>query len=170
MIIASLDLATSTGWAAGHREDGPSWGRNVLPRTGTDIGAFLQPHDDWLDTFLHKWRPDVVTYEAPILHRSNTLQTCRKLYSLAGVTEMVCRRHHIRCHEVDNQKVKRFFTGYGGKKGGRMIMAARDRGWKTASDDEADALGIWLYTAAKIDEKDGTRFAMKFDPMFAEIG
>lgn len=167
MIILALDLSSRTGWAVGHIQDGPQWGCFVLPKTGENLGPFLQAFDDWLDTRLHRNRPDLVAYEAPVFYKPGTTQlvTIRKLYSLASVTELVCHRHGIDVTEADNQQVKKFFTNHGGKKGARMILAARDRGFVTSDDNEADALGIWLYMVALLDKANGTSFAMKYDPL-----
>ena len=169
MRLFALDLATKTGWASGTPEAqrGLVWGHIKLPSTGSDIGAFLAAYRTWLVGMIDMHQPDWIAFEAPVLPQQTSLNTVRKLQCLCGLTELIARDHKIDCTEANNQKVKVFFTGHGGKKGDRIIKSCNVRGWDTQDQDEADALAVWLYTLAQLDKLHGTKHANKFDPLFA---
>jgi hypothetical protein len=51
---------------------------------------------------------------------------------------------------VPIQTIKKHATGKGNAKKGRMIQAARDRGWSPVDDNEADALWLLDYAMVKM--------------------
>ncbi len=168
MILLGLDLATKVGYAIGDIMVGPTWGHTKLPTTGADVGKFLHHYRAWLMGLISVERPDWVAFEAPVLPDKTSLMTVRKLQGLCSITELACRDVGIDCSEANNQKVKVFMTGSGGKKGDKMIRACHARNWRTDDDDEADACGVWLYTLAELDKIHGTRHANAFEPLFVE--
>ncbi len=140
--LLTLDLATHTGWTKGRPDDRHfDYGTHVLPKTG-DIGAFLQAYTEWLTIALDG--VDLCVFEAPILPRQTSLQTLRKLYGLAGVTEQVCHMRGIKCREVNLMSVKAFVCPRMRSKD-EMVRAIRLYGYDPKTTDEADAIGIRLF-------------------------
>lgn len=154
--ILALDLATNIGWAALRLRDDPPWyGSHKLPSTGADVGRFLDEYEAWLVPQIKSQMPAVIVYEAPVLPPKTQIITLRKLYSLAGFTELVARRHGVECREAHMQSARKVVLGHGrpgkGKELKQNIMAyCRLRGWNPRNDDEADALVILEYAIAKL--------------------
>lgn len=169
MNILTLDLATSTGWAFGSPGAVPSFGTHVLPSTGANVGRFLASHADWMRSIISENEINHVCFEAPILPKKTQIVTLRKLYSLAGLTELMCHRHGIDCTEADNSKVKKYFAGKSYAKKPEMIAAAKDRGFDVRNDDEADAIAIWIYTVNRFDRRNGTDFARRWDLVLGQV-
>lgn len=167
--ILTLDLATNFGWARCVVGGQPEYGAVGLPSTGRDIGRFLAVYERWLVKRCREYEIDLVAYEQPIIPKEKNLHTLRKLYSLAGVTELVCKRENIRVVEVPISTWRVHFIGkcrgFATKTEAKemAIDACLERGWNPATHDEAEALGIMDYVFAKMElEKpwpDGGLFA-----------
>lgn len=165
--ILALDLATKTGWCRGVPGQPVEVGTHVLPKTGSDIGTFLNAHQDWLDALLLTRDVSLVIYESPILRSGNTnISTLRKLYGLAGVTEMVCVDHKVRCVEVMIQKAKKALAGHARADKAQMMLAAERRNVAVEDDNQADAFGVFL-TAI---HEGWPEHASFYDPLFAGKG
>ena len=154
--ILALDLSSRTGWALWSPGAEPEYGSEHFSRTGADVGAFLAEFDAWLAGAFDQWGPDLVVYEQPILASMTNITTLRKLYGLAGVTEMHCHQRdpRVACREVPIQKWRKHFIGRGSgfKKAGKdpkaeCIRVCRERRFEPQDDNAADALGILDYTA-----------------------
>jgi crossover junction endodeoxyribonuclease RuvC len=89
---------------------------------------------------------NLVVFEAPILPRETSLSTARKLYGLAWHTEYVCWMRKIECFEVHLQSVKKYITGNGRADKRQMMDSVKRLGFDAATYDEADAIGVRLYT------------------------
>lgn len=148
MNLLSLDLATETGFAAGPVDGEPGFGAHKLPKTGENIGRFLEGYEQWFVPKVQEWKPDLIVFEAPVFFNmgKTNITTVRKLYSLAGFTEFLSTRMRVRCMELNNQAAKKWFTGKGGKKGRRIIDECQFRGFDTSNENAADALCGWCYT------------------------
>lgn len=176
--ILALDLATRLGWAYAGPAAMESWPRTAmeaaampsppavsgwfrLPKTGPDVGWFLDAYHDFLTSSLDLHQPARVVFEAPWVgvkkdRHGNVSQThqdtARKLLCLAGHTEFVCRRRRIAYREANNATVRKHFIGKG--RGDRATLkrltidACKARGWSPENDDEADALGLLDYAVA----------------------
>lgn len=142
--ILGFDLATCTGFCHGEPDECPTLGHHRLPKTGEDVGAFLEASEDWLTGIIAAVVPAVVCFESPILPQTTALATTRKLHGLAGMLELVCRRAAVECVEVQPSVVKKVLTGRGNAKKPDMVEAARAMGFDPKVEDEADALGVWL--------------------------
>jgi Holliday junction resolvasome RuvABC endonuclease subunit len=163
--LLALDIATVTGWAytadPNDLDLEPEFGSMRLPKTGPDIGAFLCAYREWLMPLIEQLRPKDVVFESPIMPATSQIIILRKLYGLAGVTEMVCTEHQTACTEAYMQKVRKHFCGHarpGDRKAkglerrrqikAAVVQACRDRGWNPTNDDEADALAVLDYARA----------------------
>ncbi|MDE2472622.1 MAG: hypothetical protein KGL35_28820 [Bradyrhizobium sp.] len=148
--LLTLDLSSrSVGWTCGMLEDLRfASGTQLFPKTGDDIGAFIDLHIQWLESALNG--VGLCVMEAPILPKATSLATCRKLYGQSAVTEYLCRKHKIECLEVSNMSVKAFFGVAGAKDPKAAMMDAVLRyGYDALTDDEADAIAIRLYIINK---------------------
>jgi Holliday junction resolvasome RuvABC endonuclease subunit len=90
----------------------------------------------------------VVVFEKPLLNQKTpNLVMMRKLYSIAGIVEMVAYELKIDCYEIDAGTWKKAFTGDGrcSKKAKPYLPMARceQMGWPVRTYDEADAVGMW---------------------------
>ncbi len=148
--LLTLDLATSCGWTCGKPEDARfASGTHTLPKTGSDVGAFLYAFEGWLAGTLDGVA--VCVFESPILPRATSLATCRKLYGLAGMTELLCHRRHIECMEVAGPTLKAFMgvKAAPGEAKAQMVRSVQLHGYSPQSHDEADAIAIRLFILHK---------------------
>lgn len=172
MRVLALDLATCTGFALGSLADGViEYGSHRLPKTGEDVGLFLIHHRDTLDRLIARTKPDELIFESPALFgaKKTTLATLRKLYGLAGVTEMVAMEAGITCFEENIETITTHFLGKGPgvpRRGDARkeatVKRCRERGWPTRDDNQADALALLDLALAL---KDPAR-AMDATPLF----
>lgn len=161
MILLSLDLALKTGYAVGPSDGKPLFGAYRIPHSPEDLGACLQHFGEWLEDSIAVHQPRVVVFEAPIFNAGKTsLATARLLYSLAGVTELICRRARVICREANLMTVKKFWAGTGRADKSQMMEAARRYGFDVKTSDEADALAIWAYAVHLLAPKHAERFAL----------
>lgn len=165
MNLLALDLATKTGFAHGEPGGMPTWGSHKLPQTGEDYGAFGLAYEAFLSALIQSKGVTRIVYESPILPSTTTLATARKLYSLGTITEMIAGRLGVKCHEAHMQTVRGHFIGASRapkhipQKDRRSWMKSRiigqciARGWNVTNDDEADALAVFDWASAIINQK-----------------
>lgn len=115
------------------------------------LGEFLSQYTGWLGDTIRTERVDTVVFEQPFVGVNTHQQVARKLMSLSGLTELVCWRADVDCHEANNASVRKHFIGKGrGKRAdlkAMTIQACQDKGWGPQNDDEADALALLDYAA-----------------------
>lgn len=159
MRILALDLATATGWACGSLEPLPIiHGVLKLPKTGEDIGRFLYAFREWLGHAIEETAPTEIIFESPILRGENGIAALRKLYSLAGVTEMIALDYKIPVSEANLTSIRQFFIGTArapkeiiGKEKRRQWLKAktvaegRRRGFRVVDDNDGDALALLAF-------------------------
>ena len=160
--IFTLDLSVKrTGWASAPPDGDLRFGSKGFPSTGVNVGALLSEFHDWLDAMLAVEDPALVVFEAPILQSGKTsIDTARKLMSLAGHTEFLCHRREIRCVEQNIMTNKKDFTGSGRAEKEDMINMARRRGWDVRNDDEADACALWMGAVLRFKPECAGRFKL----------
>lgn len=169
MRVLALDLATCTGYAIGAITDGViEHGSHRIPKTGEDVGLYLIHHRDWLDQLIARVKPTELIFESPVLFGAKTnLATLRKLYSLAGVTEMVAFEAGLPVTEENVQTITTHFLSKGCPRTGdarkqATIAKCRERGWNPRDENDADALAL-LDLALALKQPG---FAMKATPLF----
>lgn len=175
MKILALDLATKLGFALGDRSGVILSGSRRLPKTAEDLGRFGRAYRDWLTIGLNRHKPELVVYEQPMLRGGSTnMNTLRKLYGLAFMTETICgdtkAGFDIPVQEVNNGDWIKHFLGAGNvprdsdarKKAVFRICGIR--GWKVEDYDEGDALAILDYAIAC----QSPEAALAATPLFAE--
>jgi hypothetical protein len=156
MRVLALDLATICGWAFGSPNGSRiEYGSFKLPSTDHDIGRFLIAFDDWLDKIIERFAPDEIIFESPVLPAKTTLPVLRKLYGLAGQTEIIARRNKIPCREASISAIRWKFIGVRfapksirDKRIRRIwvkeatMRECRRRGFRVSDDNQADALAL----------------------------
>lgn len=191
--ILALDVATTTGWAYGMPGDRPAFGhfRAGKPRDAT--GEVLAQFRVWLDRCCAKSQPRMVVFEAPYVPRfapkkvrtktgqvisttpsSSTpidIYVVRRLFAMCGLVEMIAYEHNIACREAGSSEICRFFTGngsWGGRAGKKAATqkACAVYGFPGVTEDEADALALWVYAEAVLFPR---RTARSAGPLFAQI-
>lgn len=170
MKILALDLASATGFALGDGGAISAHGTFKLPSTGPDIGSFLADFREWLTGRVVEWEPELIAFEMPILPDTTAIHTLRKLYSLAGMTELIARDHDTPVEESNLSDIRDHFIGAtrapraisctpGCKTKGcnrcrtarrqwlkdRTIAACKDRGFRPQDDNAADAIALYSF-------------------------
>lgn len=153
-MILALDIATVTGWALGSLDCEPEAGRFRLPKTGDDIGRFVNAYRDWLVEMIDRHSPSRVVYESPLTTPGpqTNMMTLRKLGGLTVMTESVAVDMAVECKEANLSTIRKHFVGRGRapkdvKDGRKWFKAAvmdrcQVKGWHPADDNEADALAL----------------------------
>jgi len=159
--VLALDLATVTGFAvgdlaaptastpveaasAGALPPMPLSGSQRIGKPGMGDGRFFECFEIWMTDMIAVHNPDVVIFEAPIVHSGKiNAKTARRLMGLAVLAELIAHKKGVgRILEGNISQIKKHATGNGRATKPQMIAAARRLGWRPADDNEADAL--WL--------------------------
>jgi Holliday junction resolvasome RuvABC endonuclease subunit len=164
--LLALDLASKTGWAFGEVAERPLTPIEANAHAKCEIesgtvrfsgegGAFFRSFATWLTTMLNRHQPNIVVFEAPVLPSRTQLKTIRRLYTLAGLTEMLAEPLVDQVFEAHLQAIKKHATGNGRADKAAMMRAAQAMGWRPVDDNEADAL--WLHSYASTVWRAGTK-------------
>ena len=169
MDILAFDLATQAGWARYAPAGAVRFGSFRMPSTGPAVGLFLATFQKRIAPLVDE-APDAIVFEAPWVGPNTSQDTARKLMCLAGFLEYECHRLNIRCFEVNNASVRKFFCGKGRAPRAEIkdlvMHACLARGWSPHNDDEADALAVLDFALHKFDvdvpwPRDGGIFAAR---------
>jgi hypothetical protein len=187
--LFALDVATTTGWAYGLPGTRPAWGHFRSGKSGAAAGEVLSLFRRWLDERCVEWRPLWIAFEAPYVPRTAParirtaaghiisavpaktapidINVLRRLIAMCGLVEMVTHERGVRCREAASNVICRHFTGNGSWGGRANKKAATQKmcavyGWPGVSEDEADALALWVYAEAVL-----YRSARSAGPLFA---
>jgi hypothetical protein len=175
--LLALDVATTTGFAYGLPGERPTFGHFRSGKPGADTGTVLAYFHDWLVEHIRDWRPMMVVFESPYVPRVTPprirtstghviatlppasppidIHVLRRLISMCGLVELVAHEHRIACREEASNIVCKHFTGRGSwgnrvnKKAATQKMCAV-YGWRDVTEDEADALSLWVYAEAML--------------------
>lgn len=145
MIIAFDTSSKRTGWVRGEPGGPVRFGSFGLREgSGRNLGRMLAEWADFAWPLIEGC--EKVYFEAPILPYTNAnLNTLRMLYSIAAHVEFLAHHLGIPAVEIDNGKHKQLIYGKGGAKPANPEQFAAAWGVSARNDDEADALGIFLY-------------------------
>lgn len=184
-MLLALDQATTTGACWGEAGcDKPEW---CAVSFGSDEpGETLSRFTFWLRTeILHKLKPTHVVRESVYFPRpANPFptkktsskppppvnpKTLARLLAMAETVDALCFELKIPCFEVTPAAVTQRFLGKGVKlereeKKAAYIARCAELGWHTASQDVADACGIWYAAEAEFaPEASARRFKQAAD-------
>lgn len=165
MNTLALDIATKTGWSvwrAGAQEKPKPSSSGAETFGQQPRAASFCAFSSWLETKLQQEKIKGVIAEAPIpMHRRSTFSVARKLLGFAAIAESLCHAFGVAYTEVSIRDWRQHFMGASRAPAGlsasrrrkflkdAAIAECKKRGWKVASDDEADALGIGSYAQAQ---------------------
>ncbi len=155
--IFSLDIGSKvTGYAYGYPGESPTWGRRgflgVLP--GGAAGIF-RAFRDWLDSRFAEYRPAFFVYEPMWI--SPYAKSVMRLLGMEGVALGLAHERGLKIREYPIKSVAQFH-GTAGLKSAAKKRVTRDNmvqryGFSPVSEDEADALALWLYAEQILDPR-----------------
>lgn len=143
MIILSLDLATSTGWAIYDKGQITFGSADFKLKRGDSYGMrFL-----YCRSFLRSLRKlyekfDLIVYEQPHQRGGAPTQVAMGLVSETLTFAAITKTETTMVHSMT---LKKWATGKGNAKKKAMIEEAKRRGYNVANDDEADAVLMLEY-------------------------
>lgn len=148
--IVFFDMATVAGFAYGSALGVEAWGHFEMPKSGDEIGRFLNVAAWNVAKIIDVSKPDLIGFESPFLTPHDTIRKIRKLGGLGNVVEQAAARRDIPCREARVHDIRNHFLGEGyPRTGGRAKIAvkvkSRDMGWDVDTDDEADAIAGLSY-------------------------
>jgi hypothetical protein len=156
--LLALDVATVSGWAYGAPGERPLYGRYRAGKPPHEGGQILAAFRGWLNWRLAEWRPEWIVFEAPYVPHPRSpipvdINVVRRLFAMCGIVEMTAHEHGIRCREEQSNVICKFFTGNGSWGGRANKKAATQKmaavyGFPGVSEDEADALALFVYAEA----------------------
>ena len=160
-MIVGLDLSFgSTGYCIGDAESDPIFGSlsfNDLSHDNKRYAVYLK----WLSARLKEHQPEIVGYEAAF--QGINPKTTQVLFGLAAITEAVSEIRGAKTVPVAINDWRKNIWGRGtvngyydpiqGKNVSRRdalkeasVRFTKGLGFEVRNDDEADAIGVWLYT------------------------
>lgn len=154
-MIASLDIASVTGWAAGppgiHT---PMFGEHRMAPVGANEAVVFDNFESWLNQKIDVLRPVYMRAEDQFMAPNASRMVIQRLMGMRGICAMVCHRRGVRLRWVPVATVHRFFTGVGrhprGEKKQATIAMCQRYGWNPQTDNQADALALWLWSEHEI--------------------
>ena len=147
-MIFTVDIATCTGWAFGPPgANPPLFGERQIAFAPASEEIIFDRFDAWFSGQLDTLRPRHIYAEDVFMPRS--LMVARRLFGLRALAIAAARRRDLRINFVPVQTIQRFHTGVGrwprGEKKAATIRMCQHYGWFPQTDNQADALAIWLF-------------------------
>ncbi len=152
--IWTLDVASLTGCAYGQIGAEPTWWSERHSGSGAGHGALFARFEIWFEHALKILAPRRI-YAEMAFTNPKFPGVGRMLLGYRALMAKCCFTHDRWLSFVAPQKITAFFTGDGGMHGqvkkDVTIATCREYGWKTYSDDEADALALFVFAEHDID-------------------
>jgi hypothetical protein len=172
MIILSLDLAITSGWARGAPGTEPTYDSLRFASQGASHAAIFGNTLEWLITETAGDRcPDMIVYEAPIIAKwgKTNAKTNEILQGLPALVEAVAFMrgiHGKRLRRIHVSKVRSYFIGKDRceRKEAKQLTIRKCKllRWHPQDDNAADALALWSYQCAQLDPAT----SIKVTPLF----
>jgi Holliday junction resolvasome RuvABC endonuclease subunit len=151
-VIAAFDLASNVGVALGEPGGVPRAWSYRLPKTGNDVGRYLDHFSDWLIHTLNEHQPTDLFFESPFARFGST----RKLTGLACIAELIAFRRKLPCKEATNSEIAKYFIGQARfkhdnpavrrqMKKDAVVAKCKRLGWTVPDNDAADAAALWCF-------------------------
>lgn len=152
-MIATFDIATVTGWSFGSPGvSHPLFGEYRMAAAGASEAHVFDGFETWLDHKMTTLRPRYAFIEDVFMPKSTFVAA--RLYGLRAIAKMTFHRHAVRVRIIPTQTVQRFMTGQGrwpkGQKKAATMHACERLGWHPTTDNEGDALALWLFAEHEI--------------------
>ena len=171
--VLALDLATTTGIAAGKPNAMPKFGHVRFAKHGKSRAVAYRQFRLWLDLWFSAHpKTALVVFESPIGPLlgmgggSTSLDTIKLLVGLCERLEEYCHGR-VELREASIAQVRSHFIGRNLKSAiaKPLVMArCRERGWMAETHDESDALALLDYQISCLRPEIGTRST----PLFSE--
>lgn len=168
--VLALDLATTTGWAAGVPGSIPLCGHVRFSKGGASHAETYREFRKWLEAMVkhHRMSPDLIVYESPavpsFMGGKTNISTTRLLFGLAEHLEEWCYdRYDLRQASVS--QVRAHFIGQNMKaKIAKPLTLERcqQMGWPATTTDESDAAALWSFQCAWLNPQ----LAWRHTPLF----
>lgn len=156
MRVLALDIAATTGWAFTDDKIRASGAQKF----SSALGPFADEFETWLLALIERYSPDLVAVEGLIPIRGQTRLVIQlRAYGAHTLVHKACHRYGIELQSVDVGRWRKQFIGrarapqeIGGHKLAShqrrswlkktALAECERRGWRAATDDEADAIGV----------------------------
>lgn len=147
MGLLALDLGTTTGWCAGVKGSGAGSGHasgvwNLKPSRWEGGGMRFVKFRGKLDELHEVLTFDHVVFEEVRRHAGT--DAAHVYGGLMGILTEWCETNGVPYEGVPVGTIKKSFVGKGNCNKEAMIDEARERGYSPISDDEADAIALFL--------------------------
>lgn len=143
--ILALDIATTTGWACG-KGINLSYGHLTVGPCDNLSDKFFRFHN-LMEKFIDIKKPEVIAIEQPFIRGyASTYWLC----GTCAIAEMLAASRRISVIKFSPTTIKKFVTGSGRASKEDMMKAITKKGFKPEVHDEADAIGLHLYTQSQL--------------------
>jgi crossover junction endodeoxyribonuclease RuvC len=141
-LLLAFDLGTKCGWAMGRAHDDLSSGALNLAATRFSGGGirFVRFRKE-LATMLHADVDQVVFEE---VRRHAGVDAAHVYGGLLAILTSECEERNIPYEGIPVGTWKRHATGKGNASKAEIVRALQAKGFTPKTEDEADAIGIWL--------------------------
>jgi Holliday junction resolvasome RuvABC endonuclease subunit len=146
--VMAFDLATHTGWACAAGEYCEYGAIDLSVKIGDSEarhGAMFAQANILYSALLDKYQPQAVYLEEQGVGQAKSTNTARITFGLRAVLLQACYMRGILARGVSVGEWKRSFTGNGAAGKDLVLTIALGLGFKDATQDEADALGVLFH-------------------------
>lgn len=157
--IFSADIGTTCGWAYAVPNDTPIWGHRNFADVEPGPGGVFCAFGDWLEKRFAETSPAYFVREELWVSRGrgNNILTVRRLFGMDAIALRIARQRGIKIREWPIQTVARFHGTFGLKSAQKKRVTRQNMiqryGFLGATEDEADALALWLYAEAILEPR-----------------
>lgn len=166
--IFTLDAGTTSAFAYGYPGDTPVWRHRRLEgvEPGGDAGIF-HAFAVWLERQLGEFSPAYFVYEPMFVHPER-ISAAGRLLGMQGIACGIAYRLGLKIREYPIKSVAQFH-GTAGLRSAAKKRATRENmiqryGFAGVTEDEADALALWLYAEAILEPRSQRCVGPLFSP------
>lgn len=116
---------------------------------GANEAIVFDGFERWLSHKITILRPAYVFAEDQFVPPKASRDVMRRLMGMRAICALVCHRRDVPLRWVPVQTIQRFFTAHGrwpkGEKKAATLRVCNLYGWHPDTDNQADALALWLW-------------------------
>lgn len=157
--VLGLDLSPTVGWAFGRPGDRePRWGEYKL-RKDISYGAVCADFEDWLDAFIAREKPDLISFEAPLApDQQGSRESCVYNYGLPFAAQGCAHRASVPIisHSLDTLRsavigrtrltdLEKRVRPQLSVKSAIIAPWVISQGWDISEPNARDAAVVWAY-------------------------